>query len=1090
MGRSIPLLPWILLIVRLSAIRDVLSPDRLSSEPRGKNKLTSCEKEKEQTERLLKSLGVAGEFAGDHCTWPGIRCDDQSCKVVEFECDTCVGRLPDNIDLEHLRKVYFDPIYSNVTGNIAAFQSMKDLRSLVLSHLLIGGNIRALQSISELEELDLGHTQVEGDIQVFAAMHNLYQLELQNTRVEGSLEILKAMPRLETLNLAATRVTGDISALIALEDIREVDLSGTYVYGFMTESWAGKCQILEMLNLTDTRIGWAHGSYLYSRVGAYVQNDRKADDKLILPALKSIDLSKCARLYVDISDLLLILGRCAKLSQIKAKNTPVTGKLDFTLISSWSPASFALQTLDLGATNITSLIYVPNMKRILVDASWIQSLQVSTPLLTNAAASKTILDLTGTHLGNPTVAAGLLATGKLNSTDGFAERNDQQGFVCKELVRGGLHVTPSTFLPEVLCKCQPGWHGTGANCTKCPANTWKAGFGPEACEPCPQNSTSKAGSSEMTQCKCDFGDLQGGKCSCNAQHGLQDDSCVPCAKRNLQCYEPGSVLATAVPEQGYIRLHFRAENAHRCLSPAEVRCSGGDNCTQGYSGILCSSCADGFWATGNRCRNCTQTNSTSLTLVTLLAAAALLVAVYLGYRWMYRTTSVGTLLQNLMLLQSPILLQLVQLWSVLSHLGTRQSGNNLPEIPYLEGLQLTATELQNSMNLQCAFGGKTVRALAAFSSPLVPLGLLLCCSTLEIFRPGLGVNMALKTLTLFFIGGASSTAQLLSCQDVDGDERPIGIYAFRSAFPQLRCADHSGLAWWVDVVGYSCALAYGVLIPLFLAGLMVRQHFALQDARLFSAFAMVEPPKTTIQVRALEGVLSQEVRSERLLVAAAAHLAVYCRGQVEVSLQKEEIILTSLRAQQGEVAEELDPMKLVADAKSSKNLDKLKSRKIVEMLTERLILRETSDRLLKGAQPQLCKYTLGQDLWMDVAMKLFAVALVSCVSMSSAWKWAVAICLGMAVLVWVTHPYMQPQVGTLQSLSCFCLALASVAFVYPCPWLARVALIAPVLLVLLQVRSPDCTEALAERCYQDLEKALPKLKAGKAHEIHVQLLHL
>ena len=43
---------------------------------------------------------------------------------------------------------------------------------------------------------------------------------------------------------------------------------------------------------------------------------------------------------------------------------------------------------------------------------------------------------------------------------------------------------------------------------------------------------------------------------------------------------------------------------------------------------------------------------------------------------------------------------------------------------------------------------------------------------------------------------------------------------------------------------------------------------------------------------------------------------------MEVSLQKEEIILTSLRAQQGEVAEELDPMKLVADAKSSKNLDK------------------------------------------------------------------------------------------------------------------------------------------------------------------------
>lgn len=46
---------------------------------------------------------------------------------------------------------------------------------------------------------------------------------------------------------------------------------------------------------------------------------------------------------------------------------------------------------------------------------------------------------------------------------------------------------------------------------------------------------------------------------------------------------------------------------------------------------------------------------------------------------------------------------------------------------------------------------------------------------------------------------------------------------------------------------------------------------------------------------------------------------------------------------------------------------------------------------------------------MDVVMKLFAVALVSCVSMSNAWKWAVAFSLGMAVLVWVSHPFMHPQ---------------------------------------------------------------------------------
>lgn len=50
-----------------------------------------------------------------------------------------------------------------------------------------------------------------------------------------------------------------------------------------------------------------------------------------------------------------------------------------------------------------------------------------------------------------------------------------------------------------------------------------------------------------------------------------------------------------------------------------------------------------------------------------------------------------------------------------------------------------------------------------------------------------------------------------------------------------------------------------------------------------------------------------------------------------------------------------------------------------------------------------------QDVWMDVAMKLYAVTLVSFVSMSDAWKFTVALCLGMSVLVWVSHPYMHPQ---------------------------------------------------------------------------------
>ena len=45
---------------------------------------------------------------------------------------------------------------------------------------------------------------------------------------------------------------------------------------------------------------------------------------------------------------------------------------------------------------------------------------------------------------------------------------------------------------------------------------------------------------------------------------------------------------------------------------------------------------------------------------------------------------------------------------------------------------------------------------------------------------------------------------------------------------------------------------------------------------------------------------------------------------------------------------------------------------------------------------------------------------------------------------------LKPQVSQLQSLSCVCLAAASVEFAYNSAWLARGALVAPLLLLLWQ----------------------------------------
>lgn len=493
-------------------------------------------------------------------------------------------------------------------------------------------------------------------------------------------------------------------------------------------------------------------------------------------------------------------------------------------------------------------------------------------------------------------------------------------------------------------------------------------------------------------------------------------------------------------------------------------------------------------------------NSTSIWYAVFLGVAALVVAAFLAYRHVFLPrqvappVSVKSLLQKLITLQAPVLLQMVQLWSVLSRLGRSSSSpsggssQSLPEVPYLEALQLTTTELQNSLNLQCAFNAETVRMLAALSSPVAPLLLLACCAALELYRAGFGVSMALKTLTLLFIGGASSASELLSCQSVDGDGESLGDFAFRKAIRHLRCSETDGVAFWVDMVGYSSALAYGVLIPLFLVGLMVRQYFALQEARLFYASAEGGTPQhVTLRLQTLHGQLPEEALPKRLLAAVAAHMAVHCRGKWLVQLQDGYISATSSGGEEIP-ADHLDLMKVVADAKTSRNIDVLRSRRVAEMLTERIMLEEAKDRWLIGSQALLCKYMLCQDVWMHLVMKLFAVALVSCVSMSDAWKWAIAFSLGMAVLVGACQPYMWPQVSQLQSLSCFCLALASLAFVYDCAWLARIALLAPVLLLLWQVLSPDCTEALAERLYQELQLELPKFQRGEGHEVIVQQL--
>eukprot|EP00913_Durusdinium_trenchii_P028058 g26305.t2 len=964
-----------------------------------------CEKEANETRRLLQELGFVGELdSKDHCSWPGITCRD-SCMVIRLHCDQCAGRLPQHIDLQDLQKVMLTS--QNLSGNIEAFRNLQQLQDVYLGNTKVDGDIAVFSSTPLLHRLSMGNTHVGGRIDAFRATPFLAHVSLQNTEVSGDIDTFVSTPKLIHLSLTQTRVTGRVETFRATPGLGHLHLEGTQVTGDLqtfdatpglTELHLGStgvrgkievlksCGALQVLLLQRTKV--------WGNLGPFVQ------------AFSFLNLRRLSLGSTQVTGDLSTLVQLEILEEADLSKTEVTGGLT----EAWRGKLKHLHTLKLSHSAVH---FAPREGQLTqLKEHWAREYQEKQilPNLVNLELSGCPVNSSMEALLMP-LAMSSLTVIKAASAGLFGEVPKLQGRVCTHYVSADK----ACYLQEVPFRL-PFYHTLRIL---------------------------DFSESLVTIAEPPF--AVGSRVLLRGIHGLRLGRNFLAAAVGWQVMldmRPSGAALAPPPWRSTVApatMGPFAPGAPKAFGPPKAGASR-------LEGVLT-----------HDTRPCAAASSASIwSLAGLGIAAAFALAAFFGYRWIYGVPqppgqsppppSAKSLLQKLISLQGPVLLQTAQLWA----------------------LQLTTTELQNSLNLQCTFDPQTVRTLAALSSPLAPLLLLLCCPVLELYRPGFGVSMALKILTVLFIGGASSTAELLSCQYEDGDGERLEHWAFRKAFPEFRCSKQDGLAFWVDAVGYSSAVAYGVLVPLFLASLMVRQYFALQKARLFISQAQVEPQRTSLQLQMLRlQQLPKEELPSRLMAAAAAHLAVHCRGKIHVQLLDGKVTLASTEVNEATEEIKFSAAKLIADVETSKDLDMLRSRKITEMLTERLVLQASSDRFLVGAQPLLCKYTLCQDVWMEVAMKLFAVGLVSCVSMSDAWKWAIAFSLGMAVLIGVAQPYMQPQISQLQSLSCFCLALASAAFVYDCAWLARASLLAPILLLLWQVQHPDCIEALAKRLYQD-----------------------
>ncbi|CAK9045516.1 unnamed protein product [Durusdinium trenchii] len=1026
-------------------------------------------------------------------------------KVLNLERTQVTGPIKALEGMAQLGNVQLQ--YTNVTGDISALQHLKRLHTLRLQNTQIFGDISALKGLW-LKMLKLWNTNVTGDIMALRSMTRLVIAYLGDTQITGDVSSLKHVTKLKQLYLQRTGITGQISALQGMKDLQElllqrtkvrgslellrslpalvkVDLSQTQVVGWISSEWQGCCEHLIQLNLADSHVSLPAN-----------QGRIRRFDHTLLPALQTLVVSGCS-LNGTVSDLLLPLAR-TPLSKIVASRCNLHGdvpQLDaiksatigsVTLASWRSPLADTLQTIDLSNNYITALDTLPSTVRVDLHGNKV-ALNVGRKALLQAARGVE-LNLKRVNLSNPTEARELLSK-EITLAEAWTLTKESEGYVCKDFVQDSIRVTPELFLPNEMCNCTKGYAGTGTNCSSCPADSFSAVIGSAKCEPCPQHASARKGSTSVDACECSFGVLTEweGFWSCQCERGWALSSlnrCTPCSELKLRCAVRGSIANESDTEFGFSRLEANAEKAYQCLEPKHCKPSG---CAGGYEGLLCSDCKAGYRVSKRQCVKCADhlgDQAKHLGIGLLVLILALMALLSLGFIYAHRSEFSlqirYTCAAQLLASQGAGLLQLAQLWVILAGLSSHQSlpvGMNVTEVvPEESGdswvanigvLQLSAMDLQSFLSLQCQLDGRAVRSMAALVTPLLPLLLLACCGCVEVCAPGVGISMALKVVTVLFIGGASGSTQLLECQEEDGAGQSLGRFAFRPLFPHLLCSEQTEEAVWVDAIGRVTGVCYAVVIPSLLAFIFAKQHVLLRQSKTFIARAQSSNGNVTLQLCTCEGSqpIKENLLEKRLVAAAAAQVALHhAGGRARIRLREEMVIVSTLDKHEEDAdfsVEHLTNVMLEGDEKEAHILN---CNSIVQMLTERSILDEIkSDRWILGAKQVLCKYATCRDVWVEVCSKVVSVTLVSVVAAKDGVWLSITLTLSMALVIGIVRPFAQSQVNTLQSFCFFCLSVAAVGFKWYSPMVARAALSTPFLLLALQMLRPDCTETLALR---------------------------
>ena len=267
------------------------------------------------------------------------------------------------------------------------------------------------------------------------------------------------------------------------------------------------------------------------------------------------------------------------ISSILAAGCSLTGNVHFEAPGS-KPLLSSLQLLDLSGNRLNAVFASLANLRLDVSRNEIP-LRVSPRVIKALAKSGKDLWMMDTELANREEIMGNCLT-ELQMEEMWTAR-ETSGYSCHDLARRNLQVTAERFLPDVMCACSPGHFGSGTNCSRCLQNTFNDQMDQSKCQACPEGGKAPAGSQALSACECPYGvpgNVQNETiCRCNPGEALSSDhECLSCGKLHLVCNAPGSLVATAPLEPGYIRLKEPSEEIFECLDRQHCRNS---SCTPG-----------------------------------------------------------------------------------------------------------------------------------------------------------------------------------------------------------------------------------------------------------------------------------------------------------------------------------------------------------------------------------------------------------------------------------------------------------------------------------------------------------------------------